>query len=39
MALFAVGVSLGFLMRLELISHGPTVVSPQTYNSLFTVHG
>ncbi len=36
---FITGVSLGFLMRLELISPGPTLMSPQTYNALFTLHG
>ncbi|HXI10863.1 MAG TPA: cbb3-type cytochrome c oxidase subunit I [Thermodesulfobacteriota bacterium] len=39
LTLFAGGVVLGFLMRLELIARGPTIVSAQTYNSLFTVHG
>ncbi len=36
---FSVGVLFGFLMRLELIAPGKTIVEPQTYNSLFTVHG
>jgi cytochrome c oxidase subunit 1 len=36
---FLVGVSLGFLMRLELIAPGPTIMEPQTYNALFTLHG
>jgi len=36
---FGVGVSLGFLMRLELIAPGRTIVDPQTYNALFTMHG
>jgi cytochrome c oxidase subunit 1 len=35
----AVGVSLGFLMRLELMAPGPTLMRPQTYNALFTLHG
>lgn len=39
MIFFAVGVTLGFLMRLELISPGQTIIDPQTYNSLFTLHG
>src|SRR4030042_1186528 len=34
-----IGVSLGFLMRLELIAPGPTIMRPQTYNALFTLHG
>lgn len=36
---FAVGVTFGFLMRLELISPGTTIMDPQTYNSIFTLHG
>jgi len=36
---FFVGVILGFLMRLELISPGETIVSAQTYNKFFTLHG
>ncbi|MHA2610903.1 MAG: cytochrome c oxidase subunit I [bacterium JZ-2024 1] len=39
LAFFLVGASLGFLIRLELIAPGPTIVSSQTYNSLFTLHG
>jgi cytochrome c oxidase subunit 1 len=39
MSLFAVGVLLGFLMRLELIAPGETIVKAQTYNALFTLHG
>lgn len=39
MTFFAVGVSLGLLMKLELIAPGKTIVNAQTYNSLFTVHG
>ncbi len=35
----AAGVSLGFLMRLELMAPGPTIMRPQTYNALFTLHG
>lgn len=30
---------LGLLMRIELIAPGPTIMGPQTYNGLFTVHG
>ena len=26
-------------MRLELIAPGPTIMGPQTYNALFTLHG
>jgi cytochrome c oxidase subunit 1 len=36
---FFVGAALGLLMRLELIAPGRTIVSAQTYNALFTVHG
>lgn len=36
---FAVGVLFGFLMRLELIAPGPTIMEAQTYNSIFTLHG
>jgi cytochrome c oxidase subunit I len=36
---FFVGATLGLLMRLELISPGPTIVQPQTYNAMFTLHG
>ncbi len=39
MIFFAVGVAFGFLMRLELISPGKTIMDPQTYNSIFTLHG
>jgi cytochrome c oxidase subunit 1 len=36
---FLVGVLLGFLMRLEMLSMGPTIMGPQTYNAIFTLHG
>lgn len=39
LSFFVVGVTFGFLMRLELISPGRTIVDPQTYNSFFTLHG
>lgn len=39
LAFFAVGVTFGFLMRLELIAPGRTIMDAQTYNSLFTLHG
>jgi len=38
-AFFLVGVILGFLMRLELIAPGKTIVEAHTYNQLFTLHG
>ncbi len=34
-----VGVIFGFLMRLELLTPGRTIMDPQTYNSIFTLHG
>jgi cytochrome c oxidase subunit I len=39
LAFFAVGATLGLLIRLELIAPGPTIMGPQTYNALFTLHG
>jgi len=36
---FLVGVSLGVAIRLELIAPGETIVSAETYNTLFTLHG
>jgi cytochrome c oxidase subunit 1 len=36
---FFAGVTFGFLMRLELISPGETIMSAQTYNRFFTLHG
>jgi cytochrome c oxidase subunit 1 len=38
-AFFAVGVTLGLLIRLELLAPGRTIVGPETYNALFTLHG
>ncbi len=39
LSLFAVGVTLGFLIRLELLTPQGTIVDAQTYNELFTLHG
>ncbi len=39
MTLFAVGVCLGLLMRLKLMTPGNTIIAPQTYNAAFTLHG
>lgn len=39
MIFFSVGVTFGFLMRLELIAPGRTIMDAQTYNSFFTLHG
>jgi cytochrome c oxidase subunit 1 len=36
---FFTGVVLGFFMRLEMIAPGGAIMKPQTYNSLFTLHG
>lgn len=36
---FITGVILGILMRLELIAPGKTIMEPQTYNTIFTLHG
>lgn len=36
---YAVGVLFGFLMRLELIAPGRTIMDAQTYNQIFTLHG
>ncbi len=38
-AFFFCGMLLGLAMRLELIAPGKQIVSAQTYNALFTVHG
>jgi cytochrome c oxidase subunit 1 len=38
-AFFFVGVILGLLMRIELFAPGETIMKPQTYNGVFTVHG
>jgi cytochrome c oxidase subunit I len=39
MIFYAAGVTLGFLIRLELLFPGPDIVTAQTYNQLFTLHG
>lgn len=36
---FAVGVTLGFFMRYEMLSQGKTIMDAQTYNAFFTLHG
>jgi len=36
---FTVGMALGFLIRLELFKPGQTIMGPQTYNAIFTMHG
>ena len=36
---FLIGMTLGFFMRLEMLTQGRTIMGPQTYNALFTLHG
>lgn len=36
---FFVGVGLGLIMRLEMLSQGETIMNAQQYNALFTLHG
>jgi cytochrome c oxidase subunit 1 len=36
---FAVAVTMGFLMRMELIAPGRTIMGPETYNAVYTLHG
>jgi cytochrome c oxidase subunit I len=36
---FLVAMTFGFLMRLEMLTPGKTIMDPQTYNALFTLHG
>ena len=38
-AFFCIGVILGILIRLELFAPGETIMSAQTYNAVFTLHG
>jgi len=39
LSLFLIGMTLGFLIRLELLAPGRTIVDAQTYNVFFTLHG
>lgn len=39
LAFFGVGLLLGLLMKLELIAPGQTIIGPDTYNRIFTLHG
>ena len=36
---FTVAMFLGLLLRTELMSQGPTIMGPELYNSMFTLHG
>ncbi len=38
-AFFLAGMTIGLLIRLELIAPGRTIMEAQTYNALFTLHG
>jgi cytochrome c oxidase subunit 1 len=39
LSMFAIGATIGLLMKLELIAPGKTIVGPQVYNAFFTLHG
>jgi cytochrome c oxidase subunit 1 len=36
---FVIGITIGFLIRMELMTMGPTIMSAQVYNTAFTLHG
>ena len=36
---FLAAMMLGVLMRIEALAPGQTIMKPQTYNSIFTLHG
>jgi len=36
---FVVGILIGLIMKLEMLTPGKTLVDAQTYNALFTLHG
>jgi cytochrome c oxidase subunit 1 len=36
---FLVGMAIGVLMRLEMLNPENTIITPQTYNTFFTLHG
>ncbi|MCM2358117.1 MAG: cytochrome c oxidase subunit I [Geobacteraceae bacterium] len=36
---FLIAVALGVLMRIELMAPGRTIMGPQSYNAVFTIHG
>jgi len=36
---FIVGMAIAFVMKTEMLSNGKTLVDPQTYNALFSLHG
>ncbi|MFP5240487.1 MAG: cbb3-type cytochrome c oxidase subunit I, partial [Acidobacteriota bacterium] len=37
--MFICGTALGMILRLKLMTPGNTLVGPQTYNAMFTLHG
>ncbi len=39
LAFFAIGATLGLLMKFELLAPGKTIMDAQTYNAFFTLHG
>jgi cytochrome c oxidase subunit I len=39
LSFFLVGMTIGVLMRLEQLTMGPTIMQPQMYNAMFTLHG
>ena len=39
LTLFAIGATVGLLMKFELIAPGNTIMDAQTYNAFFTLHG
>ncbi|WP_163340671.1 cbb3-type cytochrome c oxidase subunit I [Desulfopila sp. IMCC35008] len=36
---FSIALTIGFLIRIELMTIGPTIMSAELYNSAFTLHG
>src|ERR1035437_6630878 len=39
MSFFFIGAFLGLLMKIEMLAPGETIMKPQTYNGVFTLHG
>ena len=39
LSFFVIGATLGLLMKFELIAPGKTIMTAQTYNAFFTLHG
>jgi cytochrome c oxidase subunit 1 len=39
LSFFVIGATLGLLMKFELIAPGKTIMTPQTYDAFFTLHG